>query len=185
MVKPNFTTDYLGAVFREGADELTLRAREEGVLRILSTPLMWDTKKRWKPPLVDLDWHAFCQDIFQGVEGPEWDAMYSQYEDLHQAVKSKKSGEHKKAKVLWTMIETKGEQDGSPFQIAVLGHHFLRKKKSPMAAVAKAFVGLEQGESVPPATSGEARSVGSFVCLCLGGMEGTSSDTEDGRFSSE
>ena len=109
MVKSNITTDYLGAVFQEGADKLTLRAREEGVLRILSTPLMWDTKKRWKPPLVDLDWHAFCQDIFQGVEGPEWDAMFSQYEDLHQVVKSKKSGEHRKAKVLWTMIETKNK----------------------------------------------------------------------------
>ena len=30
VVKPNFTTDYPGAFIREGADELTLRAHEEG-----------------------------------------------------------------------------------------------------------------------------------------------------------
>ena len=33
MVKSNFTTGYTGAVIREGADELTLRAHEESVLR--------------------------------------------------------------------------------------------------------------------------------------------------------
>ena len=33
--KPDFTTDYPGAVIREGAHELTLRAHEEGVLRTL------------------------------------------------------------------------------------------------------------------------------------------------------
>ena len=33
VVKPRFTTDFLGPVVREGADELTLRAHEERVLR--------------------------------------------------------------------------------------------------------------------------------------------------------
>ena len=33
MVKPKFTTDFPGAVVREGADELTLRAHEEGAVR--------------------------------------------------------------------------------------------------------------------------------------------------------
>ena len=33
VVKPKFTTDFLGAGIHEGTDELTLRAREEGVLR--------------------------------------------------------------------------------------------------------------------------------------------------------
>ena len=33
VVKPRFTTDFPGADFWEGADELTLRAYEEGVLR--------------------------------------------------------------------------------------------------------------------------------------------------------
>ena len=36
-------------------------------------------------PLVDEDWHAICQALFQGVEGPEWEAMYHQDKDLHEA----------------------------------------------------------------------------------------------------
>ena len=35
VVKPKFTTDFPGAVVREGADELTLRACEEGAVRSL------------------------------------------------------------------------------------------------------------------------------------------------------
>ena len=27
-------------------------------------------------PPVDEDWHATCEAIFQGVEGPEWEAMH-------------------------------------------------------------------------------------------------------------
>ena len=33
VVKRKFTTDFLGALFREGADELTLRAHEEEAIR--------------------------------------------------------------------------------------------------------------------------------------------------------
>ena len=63
MVKPNFTTDVLEAVVREGADELTLRA-EEGTLRtIIDTADVGDN--RWGLPLVDED--AICQAIVQGV----------------------------------------------------------------------------------------------------------------------
>ena len=104
VVKPKFTADFPGAVVREGADELTLRAHEEGVLRtFIDTSNVGD--QRWVPPSVDADWHAFCQAIFQRVEGPEWESMYYHYKDLHHAVKSMTSGEEKKAKVLWAMKE--------------------------------------------------------------------------------
>ena len=63
--------------------------------------------QRWEPLQVGADWHAFCQSIFQGVEGPEWEAMCYHYKDLHQAVKSKTPGENKKAKVQWAMKEAK------------------------------------------------------------------------------
>ena len=53
------------------------------------------------------DWHAFCQATVQGVQGPEWEAMNCEYKDLQQAVKSKKSGEHKKAAVLWALKHAK------------------------------------------------------------------------------
>ena len=92
-----------GAVIRKGADELTLRAHEECVLRTsIATSNVGDP--RWGPPVVDADLY---QAIFQGVDGPEWKAMYYQYNDLRQAVKSKKSGENKKAKVLRAMKEVK------------------------------------------------------------------------------
>ena len=60
------TTDFLEAVVRRGADELTLRAEEEGILRTF-------------PPFVTEDSHAICQAIFQGVEGLEWETMYCNY----------------------------------------------------------------------------------------------------------
>ena len=104
--RPRFATELSGAVIREGADELTLRAQEEGVLRtFIDTSNVGD--QRWRPPPVDADWHAFCQAISQGVEGPEWETMYYGQKDLQQARKSKKSNENKKAKVLWSMKEAK------------------------------------------------------------------------------
>ena len=52
-------------------------------------------------PLVDEDCHTICQAIFQGVEG-----AYI-FEELHNAVTCKKSGEKKKARALWTLKEAK------------------------------------------------------------------------------
>ena len=61
--KPQFSEAFRGAVIREGADELTLRAEEVGMQRAVI-----DTKhieiERWEPPPVDADWLAFCQVIY-------------------------------------------------------------------------------------------------------------------------
>ena len=61
------------AVIREGAVELTLRAEELGSLRTII-----DTKhielERWGP-LVDVNWHAFCQAIYRGIAGREWEVV--------------------------------------------------------------------------------------------------------------
>ena len=73
--------------------ELTLRAHEVGVRRTFIDTSKTDMQ-RWRPPLVDADWHAVCQAVYQGIEGPEWEAMYFTCEDLHQAVKNKKSAEN-------------------------------------------------------------------------------------------
>ena len=62
--KPNFSEDYPEAAIREGADELTLRVEEVGTLDHIEDD-------RWGPPLVDADWHAFCQAIYKGFEGEE------------------------------------------------------------------------------------------------------------------
>ena len=98
VVKPNFTTDYYRAMAREGADEPTLRAEEEGMLRtFIDTTDVGDDRE---PPLVNEGCRAICQAIFQGVEGSEWVTMYNNHKELHKSVKCKKSGEDKKAKAL-------------------------------------------------------------------------------------
>ena len=67
-VKPKFTTDFPGDAVREGADELTLRAHEEEAVRsFIDTTKVGD--RRWRPPLVDEDWHAICQTAYKGVKG--------------------------------------------------------------------------------------------------------------------
>ena len=89
---------------------LPLRAHEEGVLRtFIDTSNVGD--QRWGSPLVDAEWHASCQAIFQG---PEWEAFDYHCKDLHQAVKSKTFGESKKSKVLWAMKEAKDRGVGFP-----------------------------------------------------------------------
>ena len=85
-VEPKFTADFLESVVREGEDELTLR-EDEGEEAVPCTFI--DTTDvgscRWRPPVVN-DCQAICQDIFKGVERPEWEAMYYNHE-RHQAFK--------------------------------------------------------------------------------------------------
>ena len=86
--------------------------------------------------------------------------MYYQYKDLHQAVKSKKSGENKKANVLWSMKEAKDKganffdagdekevQTRAQFRLDLSAFLILA------AVLAKALEGLEKGESVQCVTS--------------------------------
>ena len=85
--KPQFSEAFPEAVIREGADELTLRAEEVRSLRTLIGTKHIELE-RWGPPLVDADWHAFCQAIYKGCEGKEWEAMYYHYRELRQGPKS-------------------------------------------------------------------------------------------------
>ena len=66
--KPQSSEAFPEAAVREGADELALRADEVGTQRVFI-----DTDhiefERWGPPLVDADWHAFCQAIYEGNGG--------------------------------------------------------------------------------------------------------------------
>ena len=62
-----------GAIIREGADEITLRAEEVGMQRTFINTKHVELE-RWGPPQVDADWHACCEAIYQGIEGQEWEA---------------------------------------------------------------------------------------------------------------
>ena len=72
--KPLFSETFPEAAITEGADELTLRAYDVGTQRAFI-----DTEhiefERWGPPLVDADWHAFCQAIYKGIEVKEWEEL--------------------------------------------------------------------------------------------------------------
>ena len=81
---------------REEVGGLTLRAEEVGSRRTFV-----DTKhielERWGPPLVDADWHAFCQAIYKGSEGKEWEALHCHFRKLHQATGNKKPSDSQNA----------------------------------------------------------------------------------------
>ena len=106
-VKPKFTTDFPEAVVREVADELTLRAEEEGALRTFTdTTDVGDS--RWEPPLVDEDWHAICQATYKGVEEIGMgEHVLRKYVETHKAVNLKKPKINKKARALWALRNAK------------------------------------------------------------------------------
>ena len=52
----------------EGEDDLTLRAEEVDTLKAC-TNVDNIGVAFWGPQLEDADWHAFCQAIYQGIEG--------------------------------------------------------------------------------------------------------------------
>ena len=59
---------------RGNADELTLRAEEVGTLKAFVN-VDHIEKEKWGLPLVDYDWYAFCQALYEGIEGDDWEEM--------------------------------------------------------------------------------------------------------------
>ena len=88
--KPKAQEGGSDVTIRESPDELTLRAEEVNT---------------WKmgPHLVDADWYAFCQALYKGIEGKDWEEMYDSYKEMSKALGGKKPQEAQKAKALWAM----------------------------------------------------------------------------------
>ena len=63
------------------------------------------------PPLVDADWYAFCQALYKGIEGKDWQAMYFAYREMSRAMEVKKPQEAQKAKALWAMKAAKDRRE--------------------------------------------------------------------------
>ena len=91
---------------RENPDEWTWRAEEEGTSKALIND---DHIKpeRWGPPLVDADWYAFCQALYKGIEGDDWEEMYESHKEMSRAVGVRKPQEAQKANALWKMKAAK------------------------------------------------------------------------------
>ena len=56
---------------------------------------------------MDADWDAFCQAIYKGIEGSEWEELYHHDRDLSKAAEAQKPIESQKAKALWVMKAAK------------------------------------------------------------------------------
>ena len=59
--------------------------------------------ERWGPPLVDADWYAFCQALYKGIEGKDWEEMFDSCKVMSKALGVKKPQEAQKAKALWAI----------------------------------------------------------------------------------
>ena len=70
VVEPKFTTDFPGAVYREGADELVLRAHEKA---FIDTSKVEDQKWGVRQTRIGTPFARFF--FFKGIEGQEWDVM--------------------------------------------------------------------------------------------------------------
>ena len=57
-------------------------------------------ESRWRLPLVDEDWHAVCQAIFNGIDGEEWERMHCKYIEIHKSVNIRHRSTSRKAKTL-------------------------------------------------------------------------------------
>ena len=93
--RPKFEEGCAEVSIREGPEELTLRAEEVGSQKACIN-VDHIAKDRWRPPLVDADWHAFCQAIFKGTQGSDWGVLCDYYEEMSRAVGVKKPMKAKK-----------------------------------------------------------------------------------------
>ena len=101
----------------KNSDELTLRAEEVGALKAYVN-VDHIEKERWGHPLVDYDWYAFCEALFQGIEGEDWGEIHFSYKEMSRAGGVKKPHEAQKAKALWKMKAAKdaGEENYDPMR---------------------------------------------------------------------
>ena len=102
-------------IVRENPDELTLKPEE-----VVTSKAFKDVKhiepERWGPPLVDADWHAFCQALYKGIEGENRDDMYDTYKAMSKVLGLKKPQEAQKAKALWVMKAAKDRKEEFYYQ---------------------------------------------------------------------
>ena len=75
---------------RESPDELTSRAEEVNTWKAL-TSVNHIEPGRWGPPLVDADWCAFCQTLYKGIEGKDWEDMYDSHKVMSRSCGCKKA----------------------------------------------------------------------------------------------
>ena len=97
-------------ILRESLDELTLRVEEVNTSKALIN-VNHIEPERWGPPLVDADWYGFCQALYKGIEGEDWEEMYDSHKAMSKALGVQKPQEAQKAKALWAMKAAKDRKE--------------------------------------------------------------------------
>ena len=85
----------------------------------------------WGLPLVDTDWHAFCQALFQGIGREDWGELFDAYKEMSRAVEVKKPHEAQQAKALWKMKAAKDA--GEEYYDPTRGDNILGRNKTRLA----------------------------------------------------
>ena len=98
-----------GAV-RAEVHEMTFRKGEEGTPRSF-IDIAHVQVGRWRPPLVDEDWHAVCQAIHQGVGGAQWENLYCRFVEMNKEVNVRHPSGSNKAKTPWKRRDAKDRGD--------------------------------------------------------------------------
>ena len=102
---------------------------------------------------MDADWHAFCQAIYKGIEGSEWEELYFHYRAMSKAAGARQPSESQKAKALWAIKAAKdrGKHFYDPARKEIiLGRNQTRLElwgehlKDPITALEKALKRLEK-----------------------------------------
>ena len=62
-------------------------------------------------PSPDADWYAFCQALYKGIEGEDWEEMYDSCKVMSGAVGVRKPQEAHKAQALWAMKAAKDRKE--------------------------------------------------------------------------
>ena len=140
--------DYPEASIREGTEELTFESWCGGHTAGLHQHSQYIEDDRWGP-LVDADWHAFCQAIYK--RGREWEELYCHFGVMGRATGAKGPGGGLKARALWA---TRAARDGGRNTVVRLaGMTFWEKRhdwscgkkhrKHPIIALGRALKCLE------------------------------------------
>ena len=107
--RPMFEEGCTELTIREGPEELTLRTKEVG-----SKKSVHQSRSHCGghgPLLVDADWRAFCQAIYKGIEGRDWEGLYEHYKEMSRAAGVRKPNETQKARAHQKMKTAKDRRD--------------------------------------------------------------------------
>ena len=89
--------------------------------------------------------YAFCQAVYKGIEGSEWEVLYHNYRDMSMAARATTPSESQKAKALWVMKAAEDKVD--EFYDSVRKENILgRKSQRPNHSVGQSFE--VRGESI-------------------------------------